>query len=84
MLEFKETFQASFHNNISLSDIQKYHYLRSWLGEEALTINASLEFAASNSNDAWGLLCDRFDNNRLLVNNHLKPLFEIETLAKDL
>jgi len=71
-LEFKDTFEALFHNNSTLSSIQKYHYLRSCLGPEALKIIESLEFAAHNYNDAWNLLCDRFDNSRLLVNNHLK------------
>lgn len=82
-LEFKDTFQALFHENSSLSDIQKYHYLRSCLGNNALKLISSLEFAAHNYNDAWKLLCERFDNPRLLVNNHLKSLFEIETLTKE-
>ncbi|XP_072377748.1 uncharacterized protein [Diabrotica undecimpunctata] len=82
-LEFKDTFEALFHNNLTLSEIQKYHYLRSCLGEEALKIIQSLEFAAHNYQDAWQLLCDRFDNKRLLVNNHLKHLFEIESLPKE-
>lgn len=82
-LEFKDTFQALFHNNVAISDIQKYHYLRSCLGEDALKIISSLEFAAHNYKDAWTILCDRFDNPRLLVNNHLKSLFDLETLTKE-
>lgn len=82
-LEFKDTFEALFHNNNTLTDIQKYHYLRSCLGNEASKIIQSLEFAAHNYNDAWGILCDRFDNSRLLVNNHLQSLFDIAQLNKE-
>ena len=53
------------------------------MGEQALKIIESLEFAAHNYNDAWGLLCDRFDNSRLLVNNHLKSLFEIDSMLRE-
>nr|CAI5850228.1 unnamed protein product [Callosobruchus analis] len=82
-LEFKDTFEALFHNNMSLTDIQKFHYLRSCLGEEAIKIIQSLEFAANNYSNAWALLCERFDNSRLLVNNHLKALFELNSISKE-
>lgn len=64
----------------SLSDIQKYHYFCSCFGDEVLKIIQSLEFAAHNYKGAWGLLCKRY--NRLLINYHLKSLFEIHSLAK--
>ncbi|KAH1002141.1 hypothetical protein HUJ04_008258 [Dendroctonus ponderosae] len=74
-LEFKDTFEALFHSNVGLSDIQKFHYLRSCLGDESLKSIQSLDFAAQNYNNV-------FDNSQLLVNHHVKS-FEIQTLSKE-
>ncbi|XP_045540301.1 uncharacterized protein LOC123722487 [Papilio machaon] len=32
---------------------------------------------------AWNLLCDRFDNKRLLIQNHVAAIFNIETITKE-
>ncbi|XP_050515147.1 uncharacterized protein LOC126890325 [Diabrotica virgifera virgifera] len=82
-IEFKDTFEGLIHNNKVLADIQKYHYLRASLKGDALKIIQSLDFSAQNYNSAWQTLCNRFDNSRMLVNNHLKALFEIENLNKE-
>ncbi|XP_050508161.1 uncharacterized protein LOC114343607 [Diabrotica virgifera virgifera] len=82
-IEFKDTFEGLIHNNKVLADIQKYHYLRASLKGDALKIIQSLDFSAQNYISAWQTLCNRFDNSRMLVNNHLKALFEIENLNKE-
>ncbi|ERL91689.1 hypothetical protein D910_09016, partial [Dendroctonus ponderosae] len=82
MVEFKDTFEALFHNNVGLSDIQKFHYLRSCLGDESLKIIPSLDFAAQNYKNAWELLCDSLskesssDLRKLIdtINKHLRAL----------
>lgn len=82
-IEFKDTFDALIHDNKSLTDIQKYHYLRASLTNEALKIIQSLDFSAQNYNNAWQTLCDRFSNSRMLVNNHMKALFDLDNLNKE-
>lgn len=82
-LEFRDTFLSLIHNSQEISPIQKLHYLKSSLrGSAALVIN-SLEFSASNYTVAWELLINRYDNNRLLVHNHVKALFSIQSLTKE-
>lgn len=82
-LEYRETFESLIHKNESLNDIQKFHYLRASLSEGALNVIQSLEFSSRNYNEAWKLLGERFDNSRLLVNNHLKAIFNLDTLVKE-
>ncbi|XP_052738126.1 uncharacterized protein LOC128198186 [Bicyclus anynana] len=82
-LEFRDTYLSLIHNNKSISDINKFHYLRAALkGTAALTIQA-LDFSAGNYQLGWQLLTERYDNERLLVNNHIQNLFNIEPIQKE-
>ena len=51
-------------------------------GSAAVVIQ-SIEFCASNYAVAWGLLCERFDNKRLLIQNHISALFNLESINKE-
>lgn len=69
-LEFRDTFLSLIHNNERIKPIHKFHYLVSYLEGDAARVIANLEVSASNYNDAWRLLCDRYDNKRQLINHH--------------
>jgi hypothetical protein len=80
-LEFRDTFESLIHSNDSISDINKFHYLRSSLEGGAALIIKSLEFSSKNYTIAWDLICERYDNKKVLINNHLKALFEMECVS---
>ncbi|XP_066244730.1 uncharacterized protein [Euwallacea similis] len=81
-LEYRDTFESMIHASTVLSNIQKFHYLRgSLMGAAALVIK-SLEFSASNYEVAWMLLLERYNNPRVLIQNHVKALFQIESISK--
>lgn len=82
-LEFRDTFQSLIHCNESIPGINKFHYLRSSLEGGAIEVIKSLEFTSENYKVAWELLCDRYNNKKILINNHLKALCSIETLTKE-
>lgn len=82
-LEFRDTYISLIHTSKSIDDIQKFHYLRSALTGSASQIIKSIQFTAENYTIAWGLLENRFNNNRLLVQNHVKALHTLQFLHKD-
>lgn len=82
-LEYRDTFVSLIHNATEINTIQKYHYLRSSLKGSALQVIKSLEFSSNNYQIAWDLLTNRYDNNRLLINNHVKSLFTLQTITKE-
>lgn len=82
-LEFKDTFMSLIHNSDQLDDISKFHYLRRSLKGSAELVISNLDFSSSNYSDAWSLLCERFDNKRLLVNNHVHALFNLAKIEKE-
>ncbi|XP_059054460.1 uncharacterized protein LOC131848560 [Achroia grisella] len=82
-LEYRDTFDSLINSNDSISNINKFHYLRSSLEGSATVIIKSLEFTSKNYSIAWGLICERYDNKKVLINNHLKALFEIESITNE-
>lgn len=82
-LEFRDTFESLIHFNTSIGDIQKFHYLRASLDGDAKQVIHSLEFSEKNYNVAWDLLKQRYDNVRLLVQNHIRAIHEIPSLNRE-
>lgn len=82
-LEYRDTFLSLVHNSNEISNIQKFHYLKSSLrGSAAMVIN-SLQFSSDNYEVAWELLLNRYNNNRLLIQNHVKSLFNMQSIHKE-
>lgn len=82
-LEFRDTFRSLIHNNDSLDNISKFHYLRASLKGSAAIVVRNIDFTSKNYITAWDLLCERYDNARLLVNNHVQALFNVEPILKE-
>ncbi|XP_061711570.1 uncharacterized protein LOC133520886 isoform X2 [Cydia pomonella] len=82
-LEFRDTFDSLINNDDSIDDVNKFHYLRASLEGSAAAIVQSLALSSSNYKIAWQLLCDRYNNKRLLVNNHIKAIFNVNPITKE-
>ncbi|XP_059051077.1 uncharacterized protein LOC131845930 [Achroia grisella] len=82
-LQYRDIFLSLVHNNTNISSIQKFHYLKSSLKGTAAMVLDSLEFSANNYSVAWELLLNRFNNSRLLIHNHVKALFTLQTVTKE-
>ena len=80
-LSFHDLFSCMIHENESLSDIQKFHYLKLSLSGEAAKTILSLETSSIKYNIAWNLIKDRFQNKRVIVFNLLDDLFNINKLT---
>ncbi|XP_052743807.1 uncharacterized protein LOC128198008 isoform X1 [Bicyclus anynana] len=81
-LEFKDIFTSLVHDNNKIKDVHKFYYLNSYLEGEAARVISNLEVVDKNYVKAWQLLCERYDNKRQLINNHLKALFNIDTVRE--
>lgn len=82
-LEFRDLFTSLIHENESINNIQKFHYLRASLEGSAAQVIKSLEFSANNYDTAWNLVCTRFENKKLLIHNHVEALFNLGKLDKN-
>lgn len=82
-LEFHDTFVNLVHKNEHITNIHKFHYLISYLEGDAARIISNLEVSSANYAEAWELLCARYNNKRLLINQHLKSLFNIQSITRE-
>lgn len=80
---FHDLFMSMIHDNTSLSNIQKLHYLRASLKGDAARIIHSLPIASTSYGVAWKLVTDRYENKYFLVKQHIAALFSIPPLRKE-
>lgn len=80
---FSESFRSLIDDNVRLSKIQKFFYLKSILKGEALNVICNLNVTESNYEIAWQLLVSRYENKRLIVHSHLKAIFDLSTAKEN-
>ncbi|XP_050509113.1 uncharacterized protein LOC126886285 [Diabrotica virgifera virgifera] len=82
-LDYHDCFDTIIVKNNDISDIQKFHYLKSSLSGTAEKIINSIKVSAANFTVAWKLLCDRYSNEPLLIHNHIKSIFNLKVVNRD-
>lgn len=80
---FYDLFKSLIHTNSTLSNIQKYHYLKSSLTGEAEGLLRQFPLTDGNYNKALTLLENRFDNKRLIVHAHITRLINQRKLSTE-
>lgn len=80
---YQDTFDKLIHINSSLTDIEKFHYLRSSLKDKAAEVIRSIEITTDNYQEAWSTIKERFDNKRWIVHKHIKAIFDAPSLSKE-
>jgi len=80
-------FQASFETTIqmdnSLTPVQKHQYLIEVLQSEARSVIQGFKISNENYESAWKLLKDTYDNNMVIIQNHLDELLKFPEITKD-
>ncbi|XP_076165306.1 uncharacterized protein LOC143145636 [Ptiloglossa arizonensis] len=79
---FADQFRSAVHDSVRLGDCRKLMYLRSCLRGEASSLIESLEISAANYTPAWNLLEEHYNRPAVIVNNHVRALFELPSMAK--
>lgn len=82
-LEFRDTFTSLIHSNNRIESVHKFHYLNSYLEGEAAHVISNLEVSSANYDEAWKLLCERYNNEKQLISNHLNSLCNLQPVSRD-
>jgi len=77
---FYDIFLALIHTNKSLTAIQKFYYLRSFLSSDAKECIKCLETTAANYEAAWSTLIARYNNTKILIQTHVKNIVELPSV----
>lgn len=81
-LPFYDAFNSLINENKSLSDCQKFHYLKACLKGEASRCIESLTASNSNYSIAWSLIRKRYENNRLSIQSHVQAILNTPEIDK--
>lgn len=80
--EFIDTFTALVHSNAALSPVEKLHYLKSCMIDEAASVINMLAATEDNYEVALQMLQKRFEHKRLTVNKHISNLYSFPKITK--
>ncbi|XP_011162883.1 uncharacterized protein LOC105197970 [Solenopsis invicta] len=79
---FHNTFESIIYSNTKLTDIQRFHYLISSLESDAAHVIKSLKTTSDNYHQALDLLKQRYNDKRVIAQEHIKALYELPTVPK--
>lgn len=77
---FHSLYKSMIHDNASLTDLEKIHYLVGRLRGPALGICAGISIIGDNYDIVYKALTDRYENKRVLANTYLQQIFEFRSL----
>lgn len=75
--EWKSMYESLVHNNESLSEIQKFHYLKQSIEGSAANVISGWHTIAENYLPAYESLVKVFDNNYRIIMAHLDELMAV-------
>jgi hypothetical protein len=81
-VNFKNTFDSMIHERNDLTNIQKFHYLKSSVKGEAQKLIVHLAITQDNYITAYNLLKSRFENRRIIVQQHVNTLINLPQVTK--
>jgi len=79
---FFDIFNSVIHSNTSLSNTQRFQYLRTSLTGDASAIS-SLELSDANYDVAWAILRERYDNKRVIIQTHINAILDVPTMTRE-
>lgn len=82
-MPFHNIFDSMIHRNTTLPNVQKMQYLLAALKGAALDVVSSLETSDENYTMAWEMLIDRYDDSSLIVQKHVRALFDLPIINKE-
>ncbi|XP_055622724.1 uncharacterized protein LOC129766234 [Toxorhynchites rutilus septentrionalis] len=80
-LTFHDTFRFMIHASTEISFVQKFHYLRASLKEEAASLIQSIAITTNNYTVAWDTLVQRYSNKALLRKKHIRALLKYPKIS---
>lgn len=81
-VSFLDAFNAMFHHNQGLSDVQRLHYLKSCLVGPAAEVERTIPTTDVNYSTAYNALVERYENKSLIIQSHIRSLFQTPQVHK--
>ncbi|XP_057324638.1 uncharacterized protein LOC130667165 [Microplitis mediator] len=79
--EFRDMFKSVVINRTGLEDVERLHYLKTYLTGQAAQAIANTPMCNESFPLAWGAICKRYDVPRLLIGAQLDKLVNLPALT---
>jgi len=80
---FRNIFESLVANNDSLSNSQKFHYLKTSVHGDAALIISNFKISDANYESAWQLLIDEYDDKQALIFSHLHAFISLPVMKTE-
>ncbi|KAL7293996.1 hypothetical protein TKK_0012569 [Trichogramma kaykai] len=80
---FRDLYRVLIHRDPNLSNVERLFYLKTLVKGEAQSALSALQLTADNYDTAWAVLESRYENRRLLVQEHLTALRSMKPIRED-
>ena len=80
---FWDSYQSAIHDNDSLSNVDKFIYLRSLLDHAAYDAISGLTLSTANYQQAVEILTKRFSNKQVIVSKLMDTLMSMDPISSD-
>ena len=74
---FIDSFNAAVNNSRSLSNVEKFNYLRSFMTGDAMHAISGLSLTNNNYDEAMQLLKNRYGNSQVIISAHMNALVKL-------
>jgi len=78
---FWDQFSTSIHDNDEITDIDRFNYLKRYLGGQALETISGLSLSSANYKEAIKILTERFGNPQVLISAHMDCLIRMSKVV---
>ncbi|XP_055589230.1 uncharacterized protein LOC129741514 [Uranotaenia lowii] len=82
-INFRDNFKSLIHDNVQLNDMDKFNYLRTSLRDDALLHINQIQVSAMNYGLAWSTLESKYENHKLIAQEHLKALLATSAMRTE-
>lgn len=80
---FRNTFESLLIHNGVLTNIRKFHYLKSSVTGDAALLIANLKISDANYESAWQLLLDEYDDKQALIHAHIHSFMSFPPMKSE-
>lgn len=79
---FYDLYKSLVHNNVTLTDVERFRYLLLFLKDEPYNLIKSIPVTECNYENALQVLINRYENKRIISTKHLDNIFDIEPMSE--
>ncbi|GFY45911.1 uncharacterized protein TNIN_61631 [Trichonephila inaurata madagascariensis] len=81
-INFKDLFVTAVHSQTSLSNIQKFQYLKGLLSDEPVSLIKHIPLSNESYEEAWGKLIDRYNKKKQIVYALIKTFLDQKDISQ--